>query len=209
MQNPAHALFLAALLAMTSTPSPAQEKRFADLAPEAMTEAQKKVYDAIAGGPRGGVRGPFNPLLRSPELANRVQAMGEYLRFNSSLPPRLNELAILITARYWSAQYEWHAHHPLAIKGGLDPKITEQLARGVRPEGMKPDEAAVYDFCKELHEQKSVSDAVYKAALEQFGERGIIDLIGVSGYYSLVSMVLNVDRTPLPAGTLSPLPALK
>ncbi len=200
---------LAALLTMTSIPAPAQEKRFADLAPEAMTDAQKKVYEAIAGGPRGGVRGPFNPLLRSPELADRVQALGEYLRFNSSLPPRLNELAILITARYWSAQYEWYAHHKLAMKAGLDPKIAEQLARGVRPEGMKPDEAAVYDFCKEMHEQKAVSDAVYKVALDQFGERGVVDLIGVSGYYTLVSMVLNVDRAPLPPGTLSPLPVLK
>lgn len=205
-----HTLFstLAFGLILMTTSASAQEKRFADLDPAAMTEAQKKVYDQIAGGPRGGVRGPFNPLLRSPELADRTQALGEYLRFNSSLSPRLNEFAILIVARYWTAQYEWHAHHVLAMKAGLDPKIAEQLARGVRPEGMKPDEAAVYDFCKELHEQKSVSDATYKAALEQFGERGVVDLIGVSGYYTLVSMVLNVDRAPLPPGTLSPLPVL-
>lgn len=209
MHIPFSTLALTVLLAMTTTPASAQEKRFADLDPATMTEAQKKVHDAIAGGPRGGVRGPFNPLLRSPELANRAQALGEYLRFNSSLPPRLNEFAILIVARYWTAQYEWHAHHVLAMKGGLDPKIAEQLSRGVRPEGMKADEAAVYDFCKELHEQKSVSDATYKAALDQFGERGVIDLIGVSGYYTLVSMVLNVDRAPLPPGTLSPLPVLK
>jgi len=207
--QPRPTLLLLSLLLTMTTPAPAQEKRFKDLDPASMSEAQKKVYDSIAAGPRGGVRGPFNPLLRSPELAGKVQGLSDYLRYNSSLPPRLNEFAILITARYWTSQYEWFAHHPLALKGGLDPKVAEQLALGKRPEGMKPDEAALYDFCKQLHEQKNVSDEVYKAALEQFGERGVVDLIGVSGYYTMVSMVLNVDRAPLPPGTLSPLPVLK
>jgi len=187
----------------------AQEPRFKPLAADEMTDAQRKVYGEIAGGPRGGVRGPFNALLRSPELADRAQKMGEYIRFNSSLPARLNEFAILITARYWGSQYEWYAHHPLALKAGLSPAVAADLAQSRRPEGMKDDEAAVYDFCKELHEKKSVSDAAYKAALDRFGERGVVDLIGVSGYYTLVSMVLNVDRHPLPGAAPAPLPELK
>ncbi len=187
----------------------AQPPRFKALAESEMSEAQLKTYRAIAGGPRGGVRGPFNALLRSPELTDRVQKLGEYLRFNSALPARLSEFAILITARYWTAQYEWHAHHAHAMKAGLNSQVAADLAQGRRPANMKDDEALVYDFCKELHERKSVSDAAFKAAVDKLGERGVVDLIGVSGYYTLVSMVLNVARQPLPAGTQPPLPVLK
>lgn len=198
----------AAPVALAST-AYAQEPRFKPLGEADMTDAQHKVYREIAGGPRGGVRGPFNALLRSPELADRAQKVGEYIRFNSSLPARLNEFAILITARYWGAQYEWHAHHPLALQAGLNPEVAADLAQGRRPARMKDDEAAVYDFCTELHEKKLVSDATYKAALGRFGERGVVDLIGVSGYYTLVSMILNVDRHPLPGGAVAPLAELK
>ena len=186
-------------------PARASGARFKPLAPEEMSAEQRKVYESIAGGPRGGVRGPFNPLLRSPELADRAQKLGEYLRFNSSMPPRLNELAILITARYWSSQYEWHAHSALALKAGLAPSIIEDVSKGKRPSGLTEDEAAVYEFCTELHRDKAVSDATYAAAVKRFGERGVVDLIGVSGYYTLVSMVLNVDRHPLPGGAPAPL----
>lgn len=179
--------------------------RFKPLSPEEMTEAQRKVHQDIAGGPRGGVRGPFNALLRSPELADRAQKMGEYARFSSALPAPLNELAILVTARYWSAQYEWYAHQKLGAKAGLSLKLMSELAEGKRPGGMQDDEAAVYEFCTELHQGKSVSDATYKRALDRFGERGVVDLIGVCGYYTLVSMVLNVDRHPLPEGVPPPL----
>ena len=185
------------------------EQRFRKLSPEELTADQKKVYESIAGGPRGGVRGPFNALLRSPELADRTQKLGEYLRFSSSLPAPLNELAILITARYWSAQYEWHAHSQLAAKAGVEAATIAAIAQGKRPLGMKDDEIRVYDFCKELHEEKSVSDATYKAVLDRFGERGVVDLVGVAGYYTLVSMVLNVDRAPLPEGVAPPLAPLK
>src|SRR6266849_4655808 len=119
------------------------------------------------------------------------------------------EIAILITARHWTAQYEWHAHHALALKAGLNPQLAADLAQGKRPAGMKDDETAVYDFCRELHESKAVSDSAYNAVADKFGERGVVDLIGVSGYYTLVSMVLNVDRHPLPAGVPAPLPLLK
>jgi 4-carboxymuconolactone decarboxylase len=171
-----------------------------------MTETQRKAYEGIISGPRGGARGPFNALLRSPDLADRVQRVGEYVRFKSSLPARLNELAILVVARYWSAQYEWYAHRELAMKAGLDPKIANAIAERKRPPDMKDDEAAVYDFCTELHEKKSVGDVAYANALKLFGEQGVIDLIGASGYYTMVSMVLNVDRHPLPEG-VQPLPA--
>ena len=187
----------------------AQETRFKKLGEGEMNEQQLKLYREIASGPRGGVRGPFNALLRSPELGQHAQKLGEYIRFNSSLPARLNEFAILVTARHWNAQYEWHAHHSLAMKAGLDPAVAADLAQGRHPAGMKEDEAAVYEFCKELHEKKAVSDSAYKAVADKFGERGVMDLIGVSGYYTLVSMILNVDRHPLPAGTPAPLADLK
>jgi len=185
-----------------------QERRFRPLAESEMSDAQRKVYREIAAGPRGGVRGPFNALLRSPELADRAQKLGEWVRYRSSLPEALKEFAILVTARHWSAQYEWHAHHAHAMKAGLDPRIAAELALGKRPSGMKDDEAAVHDFCRELHEKKSVSDASYARVVKHFGEAGAVDLIGVIGYYTLVSMILNVDRVPLPGGAAAPLPPL-
>jgi 4-carboxymuconolactone decarboxylase len=185
-----------------------EERRFKPLAESEMSEAQRKVYGEIASGPRGGVRGPFNALLRSPELADRAQKLGEWARYKSSLPDRLKEFAILVTARYWSAQYEWHAHHAHALKAGLDPRLAAELALGKRPAGMNGEEAAVHDFCRELHANKAVSDSAYAAVVKHFGERGVVDLIGVIGYYTLVSMILNVDRHPLPGGA-APLPVLK
>ena len=178
--------------------------RYPELRPEQMTEAQKRVYESIAGGPRGGVRGPFNALLRSPELADRVQKVGEYLRFDTSVPARLNELAILINARFWGSKYEWYAHRPLAEKGGLAPAVADDLARNRRPEHMQPDETVVYEFCTALHAEHAVDEALFKRAVATLGERGVMDLIGVSGYYTLVSMVLNVAEIPLPAGTPPP-----
>jgi 4-carboxymuconolactone decarboxylase len=186
----------------------AEERRFRPLAESEMSEAQRKVHGEIAAGPRGGVRGPFNALLRSPELADRAQKLGEWVRYRSSIPEALKEFAILVTARYWSAQYEWHAHHAHAIKAGLDPRLAAELAQGRRPSGMSEQEAAVHDFCRELHEKKSVSDANYARVAKHFGETGAVDLIGVIGYYTLVSMILNVDRVPIPGGAPAPLPPL-
>jgi 4-carboxymuconolactone decarboxylase len=169
------------------------------------TDAQKKAAEEITSGPRKELVGPFIPLLRSPEFMSRLQRVGEYLRFRSSIPPRLNEFAILVTAREWNAQYEWHAHHRLALQAGLDPAVAADLAEGRRPAGMQEDETIVYNFCLELHQARKVSDATYKAALDKFGERGVMDLIAVSGYYVLVSMTLNVDRTPVPGDGTPPL----
>jgi 4-carboxymuconolactone decarboxylase len=178
--------------------------RFPELTPETMTDAQKRAYDGIVSGPRGGARGPFNVLLRSPELADTVQRVGAYLRFKSSLPPRLNELAIIINARFWGSKYEWYAHRQLALKAGLAESIADDLARGQRPGGMKADEEIVYDFCTALHREHLVSNALFERAKAALGEQGVVDLIGVSGYYTLVSMVLNVGEVALPPGVPSP-----
>jgi 4-carboxymuconolactone decarboxylase len=195
--------------------------RFPILSPGQMSPEQTKLMQALLAGPRGGgdvspdavnrmlQRGPFNAWLRSPELGERLQKVGEYIRFNTSLPLRLNEFAILITARHWTSQYEWYAHLPLALKAGLDPSIADQLALNKRPTGMKEDESAVYDFCTQLHSTKKVSDAAYKRAVALFGEKGVMDLIGVSGYYTAVSMTLNVAEVPVPAGVQDPLKPVK
>jgi 4-carboxymuconolactone decarboxylase len=194
-----------------AVPSRAQEStRFPPLKPEEMTPAQKTWADLISAPPRNAkfVNPPYRAYIRNPELATRLSALSDYLRWNSSLPPRLSEFAILITARQWTAQYEWYAHYPLAIKGGLDPKIAADLAAGRRPDSMKDDEAAVYDLASELYRDKKVSDAVYKAAVSQFGEKGVMDIIGIIGYYDLVSMTLITMQAAAPNSDVAPLPAL-
>jgi len=182
------------------------QARFPALAPEAMSPAQRQAAEAIAAGPRGGLRGPFNAWLRSPELADRAQRLGEYLRFRSSVPKRLNELAILITARAWDAEFEWHAHYPLALRAGLDPAVAADIAAGKRPAAMAEDEAAVFDFATELRRDKRVSEAVFARVKAALGEQGVVDLIGVLGYYDLVSMTLNVAQVKPPEPGPLPLP---
>jgi 4-carboxymuconolactone decarboxylase len=187
------------------------QPRLKPLSENDMSEAQRKAARELASGPRGkiNVNGPNFALLRSPELMERTQKVGEYLRYKSSIPAPLNEFAILITARQWTAQIEWAAHHELAVKAGVSPAVLADLAQGRRPTGMKEDEAAVYDFCKEIHDKKEVSDATYKRVVDRFGERGVMDLIGLTGYYTMLAMVLNVTRVALPDGTAPPLAALK
>ncbi len=183
-------------------------ERFAPLTEEAMTPDQRRVAQGIASGPRGSwQRGPFKALLRSPEMADRVQKVGEFVRFQSSIPPRLNELAIIVCARKWTAQYEWYAHRKLAIDAGLRPAIADAIAAGERPPDLVAEETAVYDFAFELLHHGQVSDAAFAAVEESFGEQGVIDLIGAVGYYTIVSFVLNVDRVPLPPDA-TPLNAL-
>ena len=199
--------------------SAAQAQRCKQIPVENLSPDQRTLYDAIKAGPRSAVRnsaaakpgplgGPFNVFLRSPDIGNIIQSLGAAIRFRSSIPSKLNELAIIITARHWSSHYEWQAHHRLALEAGLDPAVGEAIAQGRRPEKMSEEEAIIYDFSTELHRVHGVSDATYKRALERFGERGVMDLIAVNGYYGLVSMVLNVDRTPLPEGA-KPLPQLR
>jgi 4-carboxymuconolactone decarboxylase len=214
---------LAAAMIVVTCNAMAQEdpRRFKLIPFTEMTPDQRKYADAVMAGPTSStgspavvpgastIGSPFNVYLRSPLLADQLRRVGEHIRFKSSLPGKLNEFAILITARHWGAQYEWFAHHRLALKAGLNPAIAEDLAQGKRPAGMHDDEAAIYNFSKELHTTHEVSDATYKAVVDRFGEQGVMDLIAVNGYYVLVSMVLNVDRTPIPGGAKPPLPQLK
>jgi len=172
--------------------------RFPEILLEKMTPAQRTVADAIMSGPRKGMSGPFNAWLRSPELADRLQKVGEYVRFNSSLDKRLNEMAIIMTAQYWGSQYEWFAHAPLAQKAGLDPAIIAALGAGKKPEKMKDDEAIVWEFTTQLRRDHHVDDAIYAKAVEKFGENGVMDLIAVNGYYDVVSMTLNVAHVTPP-----------
>ena len=181
--------------------------RLPPLTLEAMTQEQRKVAEAIMAGPRKGLRGPFNAWLRSPEFADRMQRVGEYLRFNSSLDQRLNEMAILMTAAHWRSPFEWYAHAPLAIKAGLAPETAAAIAAGQRPQGMQADEAVIWEFCTQLRETRTVDDTIYAAAVAAFGERGVIDLIAVSGYYDAVSMTLNVARVLPPEGAEVPIRA--
>ena len=205
---------------MSNDVQSADTRRFQLIPIDKLTPEQQALTDAIKSGPRaklassgaskpGPLGGPFNVWLRSPGIGNLVQQLGEEIRFRSSLAGKLNELAILVTARNWTSQYEWVAHHKLALEGGLDPKIADAIAQGQRPAGMDADETLVYEFSSELQQTQGVSDAMHARAVARFGERGVVDLISVNGFYVLVSMCLNVDRTPVPPGTPLPLPPLK
>ena len=183
--------------------------RFKPLAYAEMSAPQKKMFENLISGERRGASGPFNVLLRSPEMGDLVQQFGASMRFHSSIPSKLNELAIITTARHWTSQYEWYAHRRAAQTAGLSQSIIDAIAAGKRPTGMAPDEETVYNFVNELLTTKQVSDATFNATKERFGERGVVDLIGVSGYYQLVSMLLNVDRYPLPEGQQAELKPLR
>lgn len=170
--------------------------RMPPIAADRLTPAQREAIDAFKTARGAEVTGPFHALLRSPELMTRTRAMGDYLRYKSALPPQLSEFVILITAREWSQQYEWNAHYPIAIKAGVQAETLQAIAEGRRPASMTNDEAILYDFVTELHHTRAVGDATYDRALKQFGETGVMDTIGITGYYSLLGMVLNTSRTP-------------
>ena len=201
----------AVLLIATPNISRAEDvTRFAPLKADELTPPQKAWADMIAAPPRNAkfINPPYRAYIRNPDLAPRLSALSDYLRWNTSLPPRLSELAILITARQWTVQHEWSAHYPLALKAGLDPKVAAEIAAGKRPDNMKDDEAALYDLATALYRDKKVSDPVYKAALEKFDERGIMDIIGIIGYYGLVSMTLITMQAETPNDSVPPLPVL-
>jgi 4-carboxymuconolactone decarboxylase len=189
---------------------PPLSERLPPLAREAMTEAQRSAADELIAGPRKGVKGPFIALLRSPELMARLQKVGEYLRFDSALSPRASEFAMLIVARAWTQQFEWFTHVPLALKAGTAQDSVDALREGRRPAAMSDEEAEVYGFSTELLDHRGVSDATYREAVDRFGERGVIDLVSILGYFTLVSMVLNVAHIPEEPGTsverLPPMP---
>jgi 4-carboxymuconolactone decarboxylase len=174
--------------------------RFKPMTWEQMNDAQKKMTIDTLTGPRRGLGGPFNVLLRSPEMGDLAMKFGEYSRFRPDVPAKLRELAIIVTARHWTAQFEWNAHRAAAAQAGLSADIIAAIANRKRPAGMQPDEEAVYNFATELLETKQVSDATFKNVKDRFGEKGIVDIVGIMGWYQMVSMLLNVDRYPLPAG---------
>jgi 4-carboxymuconolactone decarboxylase len=169
---------------------------------------EKTMLEGLLAGPRGGADGPFNVLLRSPEMGDLAQKFGA-ARFSTPVPRRLWEMTVLLTARHWTSQFEWYAHRRGAEQAGLSPAVCDAIAQGRRPAQMQADETVVYNFASELLETKQVSDATFKAATDLLGERGVVDLIGVMGWYGTVSMLLNVDRYPLPAGVQPPLKPLK
>ena len=183
-----------------ASPCSAPADRMPPIPADKLTPEQKKASDEFAAERKTPVFGPFVPLLRSPEVMQRARAMGDYLRYKSVLPAALNEFAILITARHWTQEYEWAVHQPIAVKAGLKAEITEALAEGRRPQGMSADEEMIYEFCTELHQNRSVSDPTYARVQAKFGEQGIIDLLGVNGYYTFLAMVLNATRTAVPKG---------
>ncbi len=198
------ASLLAALSAFLAAPLAAQD-RMPPIPADKLTDAQKKAAEAFAQGRGYQIRGPFVPLIRSPEVMLRAKAMGDYLRFKSALEPRINEMVIIITAREWTQQYEWQAHHPAALKAGLRREIADAIADGRRPTGMAEDEEIAYDTATEILRLRRVSDPTYRRAVAKFGEQGVIDLLGVVGYYNFLAIVMNATRTALPENVPEPL----
>jgi 4-carboxymuconolactone decarboxylase len=179
-------------------------------ASDAMSQEQRDAAQALIDGPRKGVYGPFIALLRSPQLLDRVGKLGEYLRFESVLSPRIRELVTCACARHLSNQFEWVMHAPLALKAGVAPSTIDSLAAGSRPRNLPSDEESALDFARELLATQGVSDASYQAALDLFGEQGVVELTTLLGYFTMVSWVLNVARTPThaqgPAAALAAFP---
>lgn len=199
----------ALLLVLGSALTGYAQDRMPPIPPAKMTDAQKKAVEEFKAARNAELNGPFVPLLRSPEVLSRARAMGDYLRFKSVLPPRLSEFAILIAARQWTQQYEWDAHHTLAMQAGLRPEIAAAVAEGRRPEKMAEDEDTLYTFLMELHRNQSVSDATYQRMVAKFGEQGVVDAIGIQGYYTLLAMVMNTARTPLAPGRTAALKPIR
>jgi 4-carboxymuconolactone decarboxylase len=193
-------------IALLTSVAAAAQDRMPPIPTAQLTDLQKQAMAEFAAARGGDVGGPFVPLLRSPEVMNRARAMGDYLRFKSTLPARLSEFVILLTAREWTQQYEWEAHSRLALKAGVSAETVEAIAQGRHPEHLTEDEAILYDLATELQHHKSVSDGTYARAVARYGEQGVIDAVGITGYYTLLAMVLNTARTPLPAGRTPGMP---
>ena len=180
-------------------------QRFPKLTPEQMTAAQREVAAEITAGPRGEVRGPFIALIHNPELAGKLQKLGEQLRWKGKLPPQLKELAVLVTARRWTCQHEWVMHSKLALEGGLSKEAVEAIAANRAPSKMSDEERAVYAFCREVHASGRAGDATFAAIERRFGLDGTLELIALNGYYTLMAMVLNNAGLPLPGNVEPPL----
>jgi 4-carboxymuconolactone decarboxylase len=206
-RNRPKSILVATVLAVTAVGAGAQD-RMPPLPADQLTEQQAQALANFVAA-RGQPTGPWIALLRSPELMTRTRGLSDYLRFESVLPGWLREFVILMTARQWGQSYEWNAHYPIAIQEGLSAEMARAIAEGRRPEGMVEEEEILYDFCMELHRNHSVSDATYDRAVSRFGEQGVIETVSLMGYYTMISMILNTSRAPLPAGAtpaLAPFP---
>lgn len=172
--------------------------RLPPLAEQQWSDEQRQLAEEIINGPRGALLPPFEPLLRSPELMAHAQRMGEYLRYRSALGQRLSELAILLTARHWSQPVEWAIHAPIAREKGISADAVQAINAQRKPQDLQDDEWVVYHFCQQLHQQKKVNDDTWQQAIALWGEKGVVDLIGINGYYSFLSMIMNGAQTPVP-----------
>lgn len=201
--------YMSMFVAMAAALPAVAQDRMPPIPADTMTEAQKQAAAQFKANRGQDVFGPFVPLLRSPEVMLRAMALGDYLRYKTSLGNQLNEFVILITARHFTQHYEWSVHYPIAVQAGLTAEIAKAVAEGRRPTGMLADQEIVYDFTTELLRNHSVSDPTYARAIARFAEQGTIEMVGVAGYYTYQSMVLNTARTPVttpPAVLLKPLP---
>lgn len=167
---------------------------------DTMSAEQRRVHDLIASGPRGRVRGPLAVWLNRPAMAEPAQALGQYCRYDSSLSPRLSELGILCLAKWWGSEFEWWAHKPIALKAGVAPAVVDALRDGRPVPFVEQDEALVHEFLQTLHTERRINDELYARALAMFGQDAVIDLVALAGYYTLISMTLNVFEIDLPQG---------
>lgn len=195
-----HQTILLACAGLFAACAASAQDRFPMIPADKLTDVQKKVVTAISSGPRGGFAGPFVPLLRSPELENRLQNVGAYLRYQAAIGRRNTEFVILITARNWTQQYEWGQHAPIAQKEGIKPETIAAISEGRRPAGMTEEEDMLYNFADELLHNKTVSEATYARVKAKFGEQGVIDVTALMGYYTTLAMIMNVAQTPPDAG---------
>ncbi len=184
------------------------QDRMPPIPADELTPEQRSAVDELRRTRGIELRGPWIPMLRSPEVLSRARNMGDYLRYESSLPPELSEFLIVMTAAEWRQQYEWHAHRAIALEAGIPAATLDALAEGRRPHAMTAEQTALYELFTELHRNHSVSDTTYAAATALFGERGVVDAVGIVGYYTLLAMVMNTARTPLPADATTTLPSL-
>jgi 4-carboxymuconolactone decarboxylase len=194
-----------AVIVLSSFSTAVAQDRMPPIPAAQLTEQQKKALDDFVAA-RGQPTGPWIVMLRSPEVMTRARGLSDYLRYQSVLPGWLREFVILMTARQWSQNYEWNAHSAIAADEGLSPDIAKAIAEGRRPAGMVEEEQILYDFCAELQRNRSVSDVTYARALDRFGEQGVVETVSLMGYYTMISMLLNTARTPLPAGAAPALP---
>lgn len=172
--------------------------RLPTIPPDQYTPEQKQAAEDFLATRKVPVFGPFEPLMHSPQVMTQARAMGDYLRYHSAIGNTLSELAILITAREWTQDFEWYVHYPIALKAGIKPAIADAIADGIRPVGMSEDEEIVYDFSTELHKNKRVSDRTFQRADKRFGKKGVVDLTGINSYYTLLAMQMNVAQYQIP-----------